>query len=82
MPASGATRTSSRSSPASRSPSNPAPRTPPGAFAAAGGAPGLNALLESGLGERYTLVVLANLDPAAEDIGAQVRDWLGVRDKP
>ncbi len=59
------------------------PGAPPGAFAAAGGAPGLNALLESGLGGRYTLVVLANLDPpAAEDIGARVRHWLGVRDEP
>jgi hypothetical protein len=28
-------------------------------------------------------VVLANLDPpAAEQIGARVRDWLGVRDAP
>lgn len=59
------------------------PGGPPGAFGVAGGAPGLNALLESGLAGRYTLVVLANLDPpAAEEIGTRVRQWLGVREEP
>jgi len=59
------------------------PGGPPAAFSVAGGAPGVNALIESGLAGRYTLVVLANLDPpAAEDIGARVRDWLGVSDEP
>jgi D-alanyl-D-alanine carboxypeptidase len=59
------------------------PGGPPAAFSVAGGAPGVNALIESGLAGRYTLVVLANLDPpAAEQIGARVRDWLGVRDAP
>lgn len=48
---------------------------------AAGGTQGVNALIESELRGRYTLVVLSNLDPpAAERVGAAVRGWLGVRD--
>jgi hypothetical protein len=44
-----------------------------------GGAPGINALLETGIGG-YDLVVLTNLDPpAAMDVGRQVREWLGIR---
>lgn len=57
--------------------------TPPGGLGVAGGAPGVNAVLESGLAGRYTLVVLANMDPPiAEEIGRQVRLWLGAGDEP
>jgi hypothetical protein len=45
----------------------------------AGGAPGVNAILETDIAG-YDLVVLANLDPpAAVDIGRRVREWLGIR---
>jgi D-alanyl-D-alanine carboxypeptidase len=47
-----------------------------GGIAVAGGAPGINALLE--MEGDYTLVVMANLDPpAAQRIGRLVRGWLG-----
>jgi hypothetical protein len=47
----------------------------------AGGAPGINAVLETDIAG-YDLVVLANLDPpAAEDVARQVRTWLGVREE-
>ena len=51
---------------------------PPGGMGVAGGAPGINAILETGIAG-YDLVVLANLDPpAAEGVGRQVREWLGI----
>jgi len=54
---------------------------PPGGMGVAGGAPGINAILETGIAG-YDLVALANLDPpAAEEVGRQVREWLGVRDE-
>jgi len=54
---------------------------PPGGMGIAGGAPGINAILETDIAG-YDLVVLANLDPpAAEDVGRQIRTWLGVRDE-
>ncbi len=54
---------------------------PPGGLGIAGGAPGINAILETDIAG-YDLVVLANLDPlAAEEVGRQVREWLGVRDE-
>jgi D-alanyl-D-alanine carboxypeptidase len=44
----------------------------------AGGAPGINALLETALPGGYDLVVLASMDPpVAERIGQRVRSWLG-----
>jgi len=53
----------------------------PAGIGVAGGAPGLNAVVEGGLPGRYDLVVLANLDPpAAERIAQLVRGWLAVRD--
>lgn len=56
------------------------PGAPPGALGAAGGAPGINALLETGLPGAYTLVVLANMDPpVAEQIGERIRSLLGVK---
>lgn len=49
---------------------------PGGAISIAGGAPGVNAVLE--MTGDYTLVVLANLDPpAARQVAARVGDWLG-----
>jgi D-alanyl-D-alanine carboxypeptidase len=49
----------------------------PRALGIAGGAPGLNAELDSGLGTGYTLVVLSNQDPpSAEDLARQIRALL------
>ena len=54
---------------------------PPSGMGIAGGAPGINAILETGIAGGYDVVVLANLGPpAAEDIARQVRQWLGVVD--
>lgn len=51
---------------------------PRGGFGVAGGAPGINAILEADI-TGYDLVVLANLDPpVAENVGRQVREWLGL----
>jgi D-alanyl-D-alanine carboxypeptidase len=45
----------------------------------AGGAPGINGVLEMDLDTGYTVVVLANLDPpAAEKVGRTLRQWLGL----
>lgn len=53
----------------------------PAGIGVAGGAPGLNAVVEGQLPGGYDLAVLANLDPpAAERIAARVREWLGVKD--
>ncbi len=44
----------------------------------AGGAPGINALLEVGLAGGYHLIVLANMDPpAAERVGERFLEWVG-----
>ena len=52
-----------------------------GRLGVAGGAPGINAVLETGMAG-YDLVVLANLDPpAAEDIVRQIRVWLGIAEQ-
>jgi D-alanyl-D-alanine carboxypeptidase len=57
------------------------PGGPPPGIGAAGGAPGLNALIEGDLPGGYDLVVMANLDPpAAERVGRIIREWLGVTD--
>lgn len=54
---------------------------PPSGVGIAGGAPGLNAVIEGELRGEYDLIVLTNLDPpAAERIAELVRAWLGVRD--
>jgi len=54
--------------------------TPPG-IGIAGGAPGINAILEGDLPGGYDLVVMANLDPpAAEDLARTIRGWLGATD--
>jgi len=55
---------------------------PPSGMGIAGGAPGINAILETDIAGGYDVVVLANLGPpAAEDIARQVRQWLGVSDE-
>ena len=50
----------------------------PGGAAIAGGAGGLNGVLEGNLPGGYDLIVLANLDPpAAERVSRIVRGWMG-----
>jgi CubicO group peptidase (beta-lactamase class C family) len=57
------------------------PGGPPAGIGAAGGAPGINAVVEGDLPGGYDLVVLANLDPpAAERVARMVREWLGATD--
>ena len=57
------------------------PGGPPAGIGAAGGAPGLNAMVEGGLPGGYDLVVLANLDPpAAMRVARMVRQLLGATD--
>jgi CubicO group peptidase (beta-lactamase class C family) len=47
----------------------------------AGGAPGINAILEGGHPGGYTIAVLSNYDPpSAEDVAAKIRGWLGMQD--
>jgi CubicO group peptidase (beta-lactamase class C family) len=54
------------------------PGAPPPGLGVAGGAPGVNAVLEGGLGGGYDLIVLTNLDPpAAMRVARLVRGWLG-----
>ncbi|HEX9704305.1 MAG TPA: hypothetical protein VGA20_03560 [Gemmatimonadales bacterium] len=65
-------------------PSASAPRHPkPSSLAGlgiAGGAPGINAVVEGDLPGGYDVIVLANLDPpAAQRIAGLVRGWLGAR---
>jgi D-alanyl-D-alanine carboxypeptidase len=46
----------------------------------AGGAPGVNAILESGLPGGYTLIVLSNYDPpAAQNVAQEVHGFMGLR---
>jgi D-alanyl-D-alanine carboxypeptidase len=57
------------------------PAGPPAGVGAAGGAPGLNAVLDGDLPGGYDLVVLANLDPpAAERVARNIRQLLGSND--
>lgn len=57
------------------------PGGPPAGIGAAGGAPGLNAMVEGALPGGYDLVVLANLDPpAAMRVARLVRQLLGATD--
>ena len=52
----------------------------PAGLGIAGGAPGLNAVVEGDLPGGYDLIVLANLDPpAAMRVARIVRGWLGAR---
>ena len=51
---------------------------PPAGVGVAGGAPGLNAVVEGALPGGYDLVVLANLSPpAAQRVARAIRGWLG-----
>lgn len=53
----------------------------PAGIGIAGGAEGLNGVIEADLPGGYDVVVLANLDPpAAERVGAMIRKWLGAKD--
>lgn len=57
------------------------PAGPPAGVGIAGGAPGVNAVVEAALPGGYDLIVLTNLDPpAAERVARVVRGWLGARD--
>jgi CubicO group peptidase (beta-lactamase class C family) len=57
------------------------PGGPLAGIGAAGGAPGINAIVEGDLPGGYDLVVMANLDPpAAERVARMVREWLGATD--
>jgi D-alanyl-D-alanine carboxypeptidase len=54
---------------------------PPAGIGAAGGSPGVNAVLEGGLPGGYDLVVLTNLDPpAATRVAQMLRGWMGIVD--
>jgi len=45
----------------------------------AGGAPGINAVLEAALPGGYTVIVLSNYDPpSAMKVARQVREWMGL----
>ena len=57
------------------------PAGPPAGIGIAGGAPGLNAVVEAGLPGGFDLVAMANLDPpAAERIAQLLREWLAVKE--
>lgn len=57
------------------------PSGPPPGLGIAGGAGGMNAVVEGDLPGGYDLIVLANLDPpTAERVARMTRTWLGVRD--
>jgi len=48
-----------------------------GGLGIAGGAPGINAVVEQDIASGYTVIVLSNYDPpAAESVGRQIRSWL------
>jgi CubicO group peptidase (beta-lactamase class C family) len=49
-----------------------------GSLSISGGAPGINAVLETKVAGTYTIIVLSNLDPpSAEMVAEQIRTWLG-----
>lgn len=48
-----------------------------GGLGIAGGAPGINAVLEANSASGYTLIVMSNYDPpSAEQVAKQIRGWL------
>lgn len=52
-----------------------------GGLGIAGGAPGLNAAVDSKIAGEYVIVVTSNLDPpSAEKVARQIRAWLGAND--
>ena len=57
-----------------------APRAPDG-LGVAGGAPGINSTLDTGVAGRYTVIVMSNYDPpSAMDLAKQIRRLLGQTD--
>jgi hypothetical protein len=57
------------------------PNGPPTGFGIAGGAGGINAVVETDLPGGYDAVILGNLDPpAAMRVAQMLRGWLGVTD--
>jgi hypothetical protein len=53
-----------------------------GAFGVAGGAPGINAVMEVDHGGGYTVIVLSNYDPpSAMNIGQEIRKWIAALGK-
>jgi len=52
-------------------------KTMNGGLGIAGGAPGINAMVEQDIVSGYTVIVLSNYDPpSAEKVGRQIRSWL------
>jgi len=52
-------------------------KTMNGGLGIAGGAPGINAIVEQDIASGYTVIVLSNYDPpTAERVGRQIRSWL------
>lgn len=52
-------------------------KTMSGGLGIAGGAPGINAVVEQDIASGFTIIVLSNYDPpAAENVGRQIRSWL------
>ncbi len=48
----------------------------------AGGAPGINAVMEASMPGGYTLIVLSNYDPpSAMKVARQVREWMGLSEE-
>jgi CubicO group peptidase (beta-lactamase class C family) len=61
----------------SKSESAPAPRDPDG-LGIAGGAPGINSTLDTGIAGHYTVIVMSNYDPpSAMNVAKQIRELLG-----
>ncbi len=57
-------------------------KTTSGGLGIAGGAPGINAMVEQDIANDYTIIVLSNYDPpAAENVGRQIRSWLPQPDR-
>jgi len=55
----------------------PAWRDPDG-LGIAGGAPGINSTLDTGVAGHYTVIVMSNYDPpSAMNVAKQIREWLG-----
>ncbi|MCL4706796.1 beta-lactamase family protein [bacterium] len=64
------------SAPPARAQKSTAPITA-GNLGIAGGAPGINAILDMDIASGYTTIVLSNYDPpSAEKVGRQIRAWL------
>lgn len=66
------------------SPEHPQPGAPFSSMrgiGVAGGAPGINATLDTALPGDYTLIVMSNYDPpTAMKVSRQVREWMGLRE--